>query len=128
MKDIHPRPSSFNPQDFLDRLQHYSDLQAEFDAILDIVENAQGQANKADQAEELLAQRLQLLGQQALQGWAFRKHRILQSEADSRSDLSRKQKKSSTGTPATAKSKSWNKPTDVVEVALNFVPFLSRLL
>lgn len=106
MKDIHPRPSSFNPQDFLDRLQHYPDLQAEFDAILDIVENAQGQSNKADQAEELVAQRLQLLGQQALQGWANRKHRIVQSEADSRSDLSRKQKKSSTGTPATAKSKS----------------------
>lgn len=105
MSDNHPQPSSANPQDFLDRLQRYPELQAEFAAILDIVENAAGDVAKADEAEERVAQELQRLGQQALQTWASRKHQKLQAESDARSDLSRKEKKDSTGTPATAKSK-----------------------
>jgi hypothetical protein len=105
MSDKHPPSSSASPQDFLDRLQRYPDLQAEFAAILDIVENADGDALKADEAEERVAQELQRLGQQALQSWATRKHHKVQAESDSRSDLSRKEKKDSTGTPATAKSK-----------------------
>ena len=96
---------SLSPQDFLDRLQRYPDLQAEFEALLQVVENSEGDVVKADQAEELVAQRLQLLGQQAIECWATRKHQHLQAESDLRSDLTRKEKKDSTGTPATAKSK-----------------------
>ena len=97
-------PSS-TPQDFLDRLQHHPDLQAEFEAILDIVDNSEGDVVKADDAEERVSQELQRLGQRAIQSWASRKHLKLQVESDSRSDLTRKEKKDSTGTPATAKSK-----------------------
>lgn len=97
---------SLSPQAFLDRLQRHPDLQAEFEALLQIVENSEGDVVKADQAEELVAQRLQLLGRQAIESWATRKHQNLQAQSDSRSDLTRKQKKDSTGTPATAKSKS----------------------
>jgi hypothetical protein len=97
---------SLSPQDFLDRLQRHPDLQVEFEALLQVVENSQGDVVKADQAEELVAQRLQLLGQQAIQSWANRKHQILQAESDSRKDRRRKEKKGFTGTPATAKSKS----------------------
>jgi hypothetical protein len=93
------------PQDFLDRLQRHPDLQTEFEAILDIVENSSGDVVKADEAEERVAQRLQHLGQQAIQTWATRKHQYVQAESDARSDLTRKEKKDSTGTPATAKSK-----------------------
>ena len=96
---------SLSPQDFLDRLQRHPDLQAEFEALLLVVENSEGDVVKADQAEELVAQRLQLLGQQAIQSWANRKHQKLEAQSDARSDLTRKQKKLSTGTPATAESK-----------------------
>ena len=96
---------SLSPQVFLDRLQHYPDLQAEFEALLEVVENSEGDVVKADQAEELVAQRLQFLGQQAIESWASRKHQKLEAESDARSDLTRKQKKDSTGTHATAKSK-----------------------
>ena len=96
---------SLSPQDFLDRLQRYPDLQAEFESLLLVVENSEGDVVKADEAEELVAQRLQLLGQQAIQSWADRKNQKLQAESYSRSDLTRKEKKDSTGTPATAKSK-----------------------
>jgi len=96
---------SLSPQDFLDRLQRYPDLQAEFESLLLVVENSDGDVVKADQAEELVAHRLQLLGQQAIQSWANRKNQKLQAESDSRSDLTRKEKKDSTGTPATGKLK-----------------------
>ena len=99
------KSSSLSPQDFLDRLQHYPDLQAEFESLLLVVENSEGDVVKADQAEELVAQRLQFLGQQAIQSWANRKNQKLQAESDSRSDLSRKEKKDSAGTPATGKFK-----------------------
>lgn len=97
---------SLSSQDFLERLQRHPDLLAEFEALLQVVENSEGDVVKADHAEELVAQRLQILGQQAIQSWAERKHQHLQAESDSRSDLTRKGKKSSTGTHATAKSKS----------------------
>src|SRR5215216_7966847 len=96
---------SLSPQDFLDRLQRYPDLQAEFESLLQVVENSEGDVVKADEAEELVSQRLQLLGQQAIQSWATRKHQKLQAESDSRTDLTRKEKKDSTGTPATGKLK-----------------------
>ena len=96
---------SLSPQDFLDRLQRFPDLQAEFEALLQVVENSEGDIVKADEAEELVAQRLQFLGQQAIESWASRKHQRLEAESDSRSDLTRKEKKDSTGTPATVKSK-----------------------
>ena len=96
---------SLSPQDFLDRLQRYPDLQAEFESLLQVVVNSEGDVVKADEAEELVAQRLQLLGRQAIESWASRKNQRLQAESDSRADLTRKEKKGSTGTHATAKSK-----------------------
>lgn len=96
---------SLSSQDFLDRLQQYPELQAEFEDLLQVVENSESNVVKADQAEELVAQRLQFLGQQAIQSWANRKHQKLETESDARTDLTRKEKKDSTGTPATAKSK-----------------------
>ena len=105
MPNKNAKSPSLSPQDFLDRLHHHPDLQAEFEALLQIVENSEGDVVKADQAEELVAQRLQLLGQQAIESWATRKHQKLQDQSDARSDLRRKEKKVSTGTPATAKLK-----------------------
>lgn len=102
--DKHSRSTLTPSPDFLQRLQRYPDLQAEFAAILDIVENAEGDASKADEAEERVAQELQRLGQQALQSWAERKQHLVEAECEARSDLSRKEKKDSTGTAATAKS------------------------
>ncbi len=105
MLDKHPLSSSANSQDFLERLHRHPELEAEFAALLDIVENAAGDASKADEAEERVAQELQRLGRQALQSWAERKQQKVQAQCEARSELSRKQKKSSTGTPATAKSR-----------------------
>ena len=44
---------SANASEFLARLQRHPELQAKFDALLDIVDNAAGDALKADEAEQL---------------------------------------------------------------------------
>ena len=99
------KPQMKPSQSIDERLRNYPQLQQRIEALLDIVENSQGDANKADEAEELLFQELRLMGQSALTSWADRKHSRLVKESDRRSDLTRKQKKDSTGTHATAKSK-----------------------
>ena len=90
---------SANPSEFLARLQRHPELQAKFDALLDVVENAAGDASKADEVEQRVFEELRRMGQQAIQTWAERKQRRIESDCDARSDLARKQKKASLAHP-----------------------------
>ena len=90
---------SANSSEFLARLQRHPELQAKFDALLDVVENAAGDANKADEAEQRVFEELRLMGQQAIQAWAERKQQRVEADCDARSDLARKQKKASLAHP-----------------------------
>ncbi len=92
-------------EDFFQRLQRYPDLQARFEELLKVVENASGDVVKADEAEERVFQEIRLLGRQALQTWAERKHARVQVEFEQSAELSRKEKKSSLGKAVSAKSK-----------------------
>ena len=84
---------SANSSEFLARLRRHPELQAKFDALLDIVDNAAGDALKADEAEQLVFEELRRMGQQAIQSWAERKQQRVEADCDRRSDLARKQKK-----------------------------------
>ena len=84
---------SANSSEFLARLQRHPELQAKVEALLDIVDNAAGDALKADEAEQLVFEELRLMGQQAIQAWAERKQQRVEADSDARSDLARKQKK-----------------------------------
>jgi hypothetical protein len=90
---------STNPEDFLQRLQHYPELQAKFESLLNVVENAAGDATKADEAEQRVFEELRSMGQQAIQAWAERKQQRIETDCDARSDLARKQKKASLADP-----------------------------
>jgi hypothetical protein len=79
--------------DFLERLQRHPQLSAKFESLLDVVENASGDVVKAHEAEQRVFEELRQMGQDAIQAWADRKHQKVVTECDSRSDLSRKQKK-----------------------------------
>jgi len=81
------------PSEFLARLQRHPELQAKFDALLDIVDNASGDALKADEAEQLVFEELRRMGQQAIQAWAERKQQPVETDCKARSDLARKEKK-----------------------------------
>ena len=86
---------SADASEFLARLQRHPELQAKFDALLDIVDNASGDALKADEAEQLLFEQLRRMGQQAIQSWPERKQQRVEADSDARSDLARKEKKAS---------------------------------
>jgi hypothetical protein len=76
-----------------ERLREYPELRARFEEMLAIVENADGDIVKADDAEERVIQELRQLGQSALQGWAERKQRRVQRESEGESGIARKVKK-----------------------------------
>jgi hypothetical protein len=100
------RDSQTKPAQSIDeRLRQYPQLQQRIEELLDVVENSNGDAAKADEAEELLFEELRRMGQDALTAWAERKHSRLIKEYDSRGDLSRKQKKDSIGIPASGESR-----------------------
>lgn len=76
-----------------ERLREYPELRARFEELLAIVENADGDVVKADEAEEQVIQELRELGQSALQGWAERKQRRVQRESEGQRGVTRKVKK-----------------------------------
>ena len=91
--------------DLVHQLDKHPQLKARIKALLDVVENASGDVVRADEAEHRFVEELRQMGLDAMQAWAQRKQNRVEAESDSRSDLTRKQKKESTGTHASAKSK-----------------------
>lgn len=89
--------------DLVKQLDKHPQLKARIKAMLNVVENAEGDVVKADEAEQRFIEELRLMGLDAMQAWAERKQNKVETESDKRSDLTRKEKKESTGTPASAK-------------------------
>ena len=85
-------------RDLVERLEQYPELEALVEEALEIVENTSGDVVKADEAEERAVELMRRTGRGLLQAWAERKHRKVEAESDGRSDLTRKEKKGSTGT------------------------------
>jgi vacuolar-type H+-ATPase subunit E/Vma4 len=79
------------------RLAEFPELRARFEEILSVAENARGDANTADEAEERAVEQVRRLGQELMQTWAERKQQRLVGEYDARRELRRKGKKNSTG-------------------------------
>lgn len=82
---------------FAQRLTLYPELQTRFEEILALVENEQGDATTADEAEERAIEQVRQLGQELMQSWAERKHERVVSAYDARSDHRRKGKKKPAG-------------------------------
>lgn len=92
-------------QNLEERLRAHPGLYERINRLLEVVENAAGEVNKAAEAERRVIAALRQLGQEALQGWAARRQEVLDQQAEADPVLSRKEKKDSTGTPATGKSR-----------------------
>lgn len=82
---------------FMQRLKEHPELQARFEELLAVVENAAGASFTADAAEQRVVEELRQMGQSALQAWAERKQQRVEVSYERRSDVRRKEKKSSTG-------------------------------
>jgi hypothetical protein len=84
-----------------ERIQEHPELWERIERMLDLVENAGGDVVKAAEAERQVGEQLQQLGQEVLQAWAERQNQRQMEYWDSRRGVNRKEKKASTGTPAT---------------------------
>ena len=84
--------------ELIQRLNRHPEFRDKVEALLDIADNKDGNANNADDAEDLICEELREMGQRMLQDWAERKHERVVGESEKRSELSKKEKKGSTGT------------------------------
>jgi len=92
-------------RNLLEQLEKHPELKERFEMILDIVENASGDVEKADEAERRAIEAVRQLGNEIVQGWAQRQHQKKENESDQKVELSRKEKKRSTGSRSSEKSK-----------------------
>jgi hypothetical protein len=88
-----------------ERLRAHPGLYERISRLLEVVENAAGDVDKAAEAERRVIEELRQMGQEALQGWAERRQEVVEQAAEADSGLSRKEKKDSTGIVATEKSR-----------------------
>ena len=87
-----------------ERLNDQPELKARFERLLEMVENAAGDIEKAAEAERRVTEELRQMGNEVLHGWARRQQQKKEEEFASKAGLNRKEKKTSTGTPDTEKS------------------------
>ena len=85
-------------EELAERLNRHPEFRDKVERLLDIADNKDGEANNADDAEDLIWEELREMSQRALQDWAERKHERVVGESDKRKELSKKEKKGSTGT------------------------------
>ena len=85
-------------EELAERLNRHPEFRDKVEELLDIADNKSGDANNADDAEDLICEGLREMGQGILQDWAERKHERLVGESEKRKELSKKEKKGSTGT------------------------------
>ena len=92
-------------RNLLERIEKHPELKERFEMILDIVENASGEVEKADEAERRASEAVRQLGNEIVQGWAQRQHQKKENEYDQKAELSRKEKKRFTGSRSSERSK-----------------------
>jgi hypothetical protein len=87
-------------QSLEERLKWHPQLRARFERILGIVEDAAGDLQKADAAEERVTEQLRKLGNEVLHGWARGQETQQVEQLCQRRRVYGKGKKNSTGTAA----------------------------
>lgn len=102
-KQLSSNPVSTTPvsKSLEERLKCHPELKTKIESLLSVVENAEGDLLKANEAEQRVIEEIRQLGQVALQGWATRQNqeqpdRFIQDNPQAQ----RTRKKRSTGTLA----------------------------
>ena len=85
-------------EELAEQLDRHPEFRDKVRELLEIINNKSGNANKADDAEDLIWEELHEMGRRAMQDWAERKHERIVAESDNRKELRKKEKKGSTGT------------------------------
>lgn len=97
--------ASIRKRSLEERTNDLPEVKARFERMLDLIENAAGDVEKAAEAERRVAEELRQMGNEVLHSWARRQQQKKEEEFDSRPSVNRKGKKTSTGTRGLDKSK-----------------------
>ena len=84
----------------------HPEVRARFERMLDLIENAAGDVEKAAEAERRVTEELRQMGNEVLHGWARRQEQKKEDEFNKKEGVYRKEKKTSSGTRDSGKSKS----------------------
>ncbi|MGH6611188.1 MAG: hypothetical protein ACRECQ_13125 [Burkholderiaceae bacterium] len=89
----HALPPEDHPASLEQRLEDHPELRAKFEALLQIVENADGQLELADEAEQRVVDELRGIGRAALRGWAIKQERKKAAELGQLNPAAQKDRK-----------------------------------
>jgi hypothetical protein len=99
VKGVHER--CHGKESLESRLSRHPDLRARIEGLLDIIDNAGNDIEKASAAEQRVIEELRKMGNEALQCWAESQERRKAEQFEgSAAGVNKKVKKNSTGTPA----------------------------
>ena len=87
------------------RLKDLPEVSARFERMLDLIENAAGDVEKAAEAERRVTEELRQMGNEVLHSWARRQEQKKEENFNDKPGVNRKEKKTSTGTRGSGKSK-----------------------
>lgn len=99
-KQINKEENKAKKKGLEERLAHHPELRAKIEAILDVVENKDGEWDRADDVEEQLIGELRKMGQDVYQGWAKNQKEKKEKEAKKKQKVHKQGKKKSIGTQA----------------------------
>jgi hypothetical protein len=88
-----------------ERLKDQPEFKARIERMLDVIENAAGDVEKAAEAERRVIEELRQMGNEVLHGWARRQQQKKEVEFNGKPGVNRSEKKTSTGTHNLEKSK-----------------------
>lgn len=100
---------STRDQKFLASLQRHPHLRERMESMLRIAEDAEGDLEKADEAERRIIDEVRKMGNELLTGWAQTRIEKVDGAMRGEGKLARAGKKNSVGTVRSAKSKSPNR-------------------
>jgi hypothetical protein len=88
-----------------ERLKDYAELKVKFERMLDIIENAAGDVEKAAEAERRVIVELRQRGNEVLHSWARHQQQKKEEQCNDTAGVNREVKKSFTGTRGLEKSR-----------------------
>jgi hypothetical protein len=88
-----------------ERLKDHAELKVKFERMLDIIENAAGDVEKAAEAERRVIEELRQMGNEVLHSWARHQQQKKEEQCNDTAGVNRKVKKSFTGIRGLEKSR-----------------------
>ena len=85
--------ASIRKQSLEERLKDLPEVRARFERMLELIENAAGDVEKAAEAERRVTEELQQMGNEVLHGWARRQEQKKEEKFNDKEGVNRKEKK-----------------------------------